>query len=57
MFCARCGHPLKEADAEPVDVDRPTGAGITLHVHRVLCTAPPHQTSPVSRAGEPVREG
>lgn len=56
MFCARCDKPLREADAAPVDVHRPTGAGSTVYIHRGGCQAPPHQTSPVSRP-EPIREG
>lgn len=46
MFCARCGKPLKDEDATPVDVARPTGAGLTLYVHRYLCRKPVSQTAP-----------
>ena len=55
MFCARCGKPLKEKDAEAVGVDRPTGPGITLYVHRTFCEPDP-LTTPVSWP-EPTREG
>jgi hypothetical protein len=56
MLCARCGRPLKEDQALPVDLARPTGAGQTLYVHLDLCREPKTQTSPVSRP-EPIREG
>jgi hypothetical protein len=49
MFCARCDKPLKDRDAAPVDVARPTGAGLTLYVHRYLCRKPVSQTAPESR--------
>lgn len=56
MFCARCDKPLKEDQAERVDVDRPTGAGLTVYVHPYLCRKAQTQTSPASRP-EPIREG
>ena len=56
MFCARCDKPVKDEDAVPVDVERPTGAGQTLYVHPYLCKKPPTQTSPASRE-RLIREG
>ena len=56
MLCARCDKPIRDGTAEPVDVDRPTGAGQTLYVHAYLCRKPQTQTSPASRP-EPIREG
>lgn len=54
MFCARCDEPLREGQAQPVDVERPTGAGCTVYIHRGGCQAPPRQTAPASRP-EPIR--
>lgn len=56
-MCARCNESILPGErALPVDKLSPSGAGVTLHVHAVLCKRPPTQTSPVSvsrvRGGE-----
>jgi hypothetical protein len=55
MFCARCDQPLKDSEAEPLFIARPTGPELAVYVHRTLCRPDP-STSPVSWP-TPIREG
>lgn len=48
MICARCDKPIPDGQAVPVDMPRPTGAGVTLHVHKRLCKKVLTQTAPAS---------
>lgn len=54
IICARCDKPiLPEEGKEPIDKMSPSGAGLTLHVHKVLCPRPRLQTTPVRPASAP----
>jgi hypothetical protein len=51
-MCARCNKLIVAGeDFESIDKLSPSGAGVTLHVHAVLCKRPPTQTSPASAIG------
>jgi hypothetical protein len=57
-FCARCDQRIGEDEERvPYDSGSPTGAGMTLWLHARPCKKALIQTSPVSRADEPIREG
>ncbi|WP_168712367.1 hypothetical protein [Streptomyces sp. A1277] len=46
MICDRCDKPMSPSESKPYDIPGATGPGITIRVHRELCTPPPRQTSP-----------
>jgi len=49
MMCVRCDQPIAKGQVMVVDVERPTGAGLTVYVHRILCKPLLVQTSPEPR--------
>lgn len=50
MICDRCHAPILEGEAyETVDIVRPTGAGLSVTLHKAPCKKLPHQSAPVSR--------
>jgi hypothetical protein len=49
-YCARCNKPLKDDDAEPINVAAPTGSGTTIYVcNKTYCRSASTQTAPCSR--------
>jgi hypothetical protein len=48
-YCARCNKPLKDDDAEPINMAAPTGSGTTIYVCKTYCRSAPTQTAPYSR--------
>lgn len=54
IICARCDKPiLPDEGYEPIAKMSPSGAGITLHVHKVLCPRPRLQSAPVRTPSAP----
>jgi hypothetical protein len=48
VYCARCNKPLKDDEADPIDMAAPTGPGVKIFVCKTHCKPVPTQTSPVS---------
>ncbi|MDQ1018349.1 hypothetical protein QFZ43_004898 [Streptomyces afghaniensis] len=48
-YCARCDKPLKDDDAEPINMAAPTGSGTTMYVCKTYCRSAPTQTAPYSK--------
>lgn len=41
MMCDRCSNPIGEGELyEEIPIDRPTGAGVTVVLHKELCKRP-----------------
>ncbi|MGW2720870.1 hypothetical protein [Streptomyces sp. NPDC001492] len=50
MMCDRCSEPIQRGEPyEEIPIDRPTGAGVTVVLHKRLCARPESQTAPVDR--------
>ncbi|WP_371777120.1 hypothetical protein [Streptomyces sp. NBC_01438] len=41
MICDRCDRPMTADDSSAYDIPGATGPGVTITVHRELCTPPP----------------
>lgn len=47
MICERCGDPIEPGEAyETVDIPRPTGAGVTVLLHKKPCVKALFQSAP-----------
>lgn len=57
-FCDRCGNPFVPGDGfETIVVDRPTGGGVTVVLHKPLCKPLPADDHPPVWVRRSIREG
>ncbi|MFG2671147.1 hypothetical protein [Streptomyces sp. NPDC048445] len=43
MICDRCDRPMTADESSAYDIPGATGPGVTITVHRELCTPPPRR--------------